>query len=283
MNTNTGQSEDASTANQNPAAASVEESGATQIADGATSGGGQGHEGDDNSGQGNQQSKSQNSKARARRKLREAETRNAQLEEANRKLTERLSTLESKVDGVINPPAPRPDRINFETEEDYEDALIDWKLNKGTSSQQKPASEEPAQTQTQQPGAQQHQPQQQVSAEVQKVIDDWNDSCDDAAEKYEDFDEVAFGNNHPVTPIMRDALYECGNGGEAAYYLGKNPDEARRIAGLSLAGQVAAINEISEKFAPKTTNAPDPIDTLKPGDAGRNKSTHPLLEGATFE
>lgn len=257
MNTETGQSEDASTAN--PAAASVEENGATQTADGATSGGEQGHEGDDNQdGQGQQQSKSQNSKQRARRKLRESETRNAQLAEDNRKLAERLDTLERNVDGVINPPAERPQRVDYESEEDYEDALHDWRSPAPAASSQ-PTSEQPAQQQAQQPGTQQ-QPRQ-VSPEVQKVIDDWQDSCDDASEKYEDFDDVVFKNNElPVTPIMRDALYECGQGGEVVYHLGKNPAEAARIAGLSLSGQVQAINELSKKFTSTTTSAPAPIE-----------------------
>ena len=265
------------------AAASAEKNGATQTAEGATSGGearqteeaGQG-------GQGEVQSKSQNSKQRLRRKFRESEAENAQLREDNRTLNEKFDTLNQKVDGVINPPPARPNRVDYESEEEYEDAIHDWRNPKQAASEQQSTSEQPAQTQTQQTGGREQQAQ--FSAEVQKVVDDWNNSCDDAAEKYEDFDEVVFKNNQlPISNIMRDALYECGQGGEVVYHLGKNPAEAERIANLPLTGQVLAINELSKKFTSSTTNAPDPIDTLKSGDTGSHKSTDPLLEGVKFE
>jgi len=283
MTTETGQSEDAGEAGQ-PAVASVDEIGATQTDSGATQVGEQGQKGDiEQGGQGEQQqSKSQNSKQRTRRKLRESEAVNAQLREDNRKLNEKFDTLEQKVDGVVNPPAARPTRVNYESEEEYEDALHDWRNPKpaAKTEQQSPTSEQqaPAKAASAQPG------QSPVSAEVQKVVDDWNDRCDDAAEKYEDFDDVVFKNNKlNITNVMRDALFECGNGGEAVYHLGKNEAEADRIAGLSYIGQISAINELSKKFSTQTTNAPDPIETIKSGSSGSHKATNPLLEGATFE
>jgi len=284
MNTETGQSEDTSTADQQAATAGVEENGATQAADGATSGDEQGQTGEaEQGGQGNQQqSKSQGSKQRLRRKLRESEAEKAQLAEDNRKLHEKVDTLAEQVDGVLNPPAARPKRVDYESEEEYEDAVYDWRNPKAAESSQKSTeSEQPAKTQTQKPGAQ---TQTQVSAEVQKVVDNWNDSCDDAAEKYDDFDQVTFKNTAlPITPMMRDALIESDNGGEVIYHLGKNQAEAERIAKLPLSGQVLAINELSKKFTSTTTKAPDPIETIKSGSAGSNKTTDPLLEGATFE
>ncbi len=273
------------TSAEQQAVASAEENGATQTVEGATSDGAAEQTGEaDQGGQGNQQqSKQQSSKQRLRRKLRESDAEKAQLAEDNRKLAERLGTLEQQVDGVVNPPATRPNRVDFESEEEYEDAVHDWRNPKqAANEQQSTTSEQPAQTQTQQPGAQQQQTQ--VSAEVKKVVDDWHESCDDAAEKYEDFDEVVFKNNQlPISNIMRDALYECGQGGEVVYHLGKNPAEAERIAKLPLTGQVLAINELSKKFTSTTTNAPEPIDTLKSGDAGNHKTEDPLLAGATFE
>jgi len=276
MSEQAGQSEDTGVTDPNPAA-SVDENGVTQSADGATSGGEQVQKEEVDSGQGTQQSKSQGSKQRLRRKLRESEAEKAQLAEDNRKLHEKVDTLAQKVDGVINPPPPRPSRVNFDSEEDYEDALLDWKIQKPAVSEQQ-ATDSPKTQET--PGASPPQ----VSEKVREIVDNWNDSCDDAAEKYEDFDEVTFKNTSlPITPMMRDALIESENGGEAIYFLGKNQAEAERIAALPLSGQVMAINELSKKFASTTTNAPDPIQTLEPGDAGSHKTTDPLLVGATFE
>lgn len=274
-------SEDLSAEQQ--AAAGVDENGAAAATDGATSNSEQQHEGEaaEQGEQGGKQGKAANRSARRRRLQEASEAEKAQLREDNRKLTERLDTLESQVDGVINPPAARPTRVDFESEEEYEDAVHDWRNpKKATSEQQSTSSEQPAPAQA----ASQQPAQQPMSAEVQKVVDGWNDSCDDAADKYDDFNDVVFDNKQlPITNMMRDALYECGQGGEVVYHLGKNPAEATRIAGLNLIGQVSAINELSKKFASSTTGAPEPIDTIKSGSAGSNKKTNPLLDGATFE
>jgi len=273
MSEQTGQSEDTGVTDPNPGA-SVDENGVTQAADGATSGGEQVQKEEVDSGQGTQQSKSQGSKQRLRRKLRESEAEKAQLAEDNRKLHEKVDTLAQKVDGVINPPPPRPSRVNFESEEDYEDALLDWKIQKPAVPEQTAKETTPAKTATTP----------KVDENTRQILDNWHDSCDDAAEKYDDFAAVTFENKSlPITAMMSDALIESENGGEAVYFLGKNPAEAERIAALPLTGQVLAINELSKKFASTTTSAPDPIDTLEPGDAGSHKSTDPLLEGATFE
>jgi hypothetical protein len=52
-------------------------------------------------------------------------------------------------------------------------------------------------------------------------------------ETHADFDEVAFSNDHQVSPTMRDAIVNTQDGAEIAYWLGKNPEESNRIARLS--------------------------------------------------
>ena len=282
MRTETGQSEDL---NGGAAAAAptdgVDTSGAAAATDGATSGSEQGHEGEGKQGEhGEKQGKSANRNARRRRLQEASEAEKAQLREDNRKLTERLDTLESQVDGVINPPAERPQRVNFDSEEEYEDKLHEWRNPKPAAAGQPSKSPEqpaPAQAASEEPG------QQARSEEVQKVVDDFNDSVDDAADKYEDFDEVTKSTTAPMTDVMRDSMIESSNGGEVLYHLAKNPAESVRISKLPLAKQVTEIGEINKKFASSTTGAPDPIDTLKEGDVGSHKKTDPLLEGATFE
>lgn len=279
MNTETVQTEDLNDGAVAPAEG-VDTSGAAAAADGATSDGEQQHEGEVNQGdQEEKQGKSANRNARRRRLQQESEAEKAQLREDNRKLAERLETLESQVDGVINPPAPRPQRVDFDSEEDYEDELHDWRNPKPAASQKPSESlEQPAPMASQQPA------QQPISAEVKKVVDDFNDSVDAAAEKYEDFDKVTSETNAPMTDIMRDCMIESSNGGEVLYHLSKNSAEAVRIAGLPIAQQVREISEINKKFAPSTTDAPEPIDTIKTGDAGGgSKRTDPQLAGATFE
>lgn len=89
-----------------------------------------------------------------------------------------------------------------------------------------------------------------------------------ARDKYEDFDEVAFSPAVPVTPAMAEVIAESDMGPDVAYWLGKHPQEARRIAGLSPIAAAREIGKIEAKLsAPpppkKTTAAPPPPTTVR--------------------
>ena len=62
--------------------------------------------------------------------------------------------------------------------------------------------------------------------------DAWAESTAGFREKVPDFDAVVHNPNLTVTPVMADAIRESGRGAEIAYFLGKNPAEAARIASL---------------------------------------------------
>ncbi len=83
-----------------------------------------------------------------------------------------------------------------------------------------------------------------------------------AAEKYHDFDEVALGDHVTITKSMAEAIAESDVGGEIAYYLGSNPDEAAKIAQLSTdtaVGRAIAKLEAKLSTTPVATKAPPPI------------------------
>lgn len=218
------------------------------------------------------QSKSQNAKQRLKRRLREEvrdkEALQKQLEESNK----RLGDLEAKVDPLLNPAPPRPDRVDFDSEEAYEDSLFEWRDNT-KSVKQEVTQETPQETQEYRP-----------TSDQQEVIDNWTDNCEDAIDKYNDFQEAVLDNNSlPITPMMRDAIMESDVGTDIAYHLSKNVALAGRIAKSSLVGQVREINELAKKFTKSTTNAPAPIETVGKGQASTGSRRDPLLEGATFE
>jgi len=218
-------------------------------------------------GQGQPQSKSRNAKQRLRRKLNDSEANNANLAEDNRKLHEKVDALASQVDGVINPPPLRPNRIDYESEEEYEDSLFDWRDKQQGTVQTGSAPQASAGQAQPQGEPQQYQP----TVEAQKVIDNWNDNCDDAAEKYNDFETVVLQNNSlPISAIMRDTMMESDVGAEIAYHLGKNPAEAARIANLSMIAQIQEIGGLASKFTTQTTKAPEPIQTLGGQDTSAN-------------
>lgn len=86
-----------------------------------------------------------------------------------------------------------------------------------------------------------------------------------ARAKYEDFQQVAYSDNHQVTQVMAEAIRESELGPDIAYYLGTNPSESNRIARLSPLSQAKEIGRIEAKLAAeppkpvKTTSAPAPI------------------------
>lgn len=211
-------------------------------------------------------SRSQNAKQRLRRKLRESEDERRQLLDQTKQQDERLATLEGKLEGVINPPPARPNRVNYETEEDYEDSLFEWRDSQKTQ----PVKKEPAP---------QAQPRLSVS---QEVHENWMNQLDDASEKYDDFD-VAMTSipKESLTDSMTLAIMESKEAGEIAYFLGKNHSEATRISGLSITAQVREIDKLGAKLN-NTTTAPDPIKTVTHRGDTVDTTVDPLIDGATF-
>jgi hypothetical protein len=59
-----------------------------------------------------------------------------------------------------------------------------------------------------------------------------------------DFDTVALNPRLPVTPTMAQAIHESDLGPEVLYHLGSNPQEAARIAALSIPRQAAELGRI---------------------------------------
>jgi hypothetical protein len=90
--------------------------------------------------------------------------------------------------------------------------------------------------------------------------------------KHADFDEVAYANDHEVSPIMRDAILNVQDGAEIAYWLGKNPEESNRIARLSPNHQILELGRVSQRLAARSSApprpasaAPAPITPVKAG------------------
>lgn len=86
----------------------------------------------------------------------------------------------------------------------------------------------------------------------------------EARVRYPDFDEVAFNQNLPITEVMAEVISESDKAADLAYYLGKNPAIAAKVAGMS---PLAAARELGriETTLPvpkKTSSAPDPIKPI---------------------
>ena len=103
-----------------------------------------------------------------------------------------------------------------------------------------------------------------ADAERAATLDAYHDREEEARNKYDDFEQVAYNPKLPVTETMAQTIQATENGPDVIYYLGSNPKEAERIARLSPLLQAREIGKIEAKLganppAKKTSTAPAPI------------------------
>lgn len=171
-------------------------------------------------------------------------------------LIEKTLTKGEAVQAPVAPSGP-PKRDDYESHEEYLEARSDWKVQQAIAEIAMKAER-----------AKQEQA-------VKARESSWNERIEKARSKYDDFDDVALGERTVITPAMAEAIKESDMGADLAYWLGKNADEAKRIAGLSAVAQVREIGKIearlSEKPAAKpVSKTPAPIEAIGGGKTPSN-------------
>ena len=100
-----------------------------------------------------------------------------------------------------------------------------------------------------------------------EIMEAYHDKEEEVRGKYDDFDQVAYNPQLPITDVMAETIRASEIGPELAYHLGSNPKEAERIARLSPFLQAKEIGKIEAKLADappvkKTSSAPAPINPV---------------------
>ena len=106
-----------------------------------------------------------------------------------------------------------------------------------------------------------------VQRQQTEVLGAYHDREEEARNKYDDFEQVAYNPKLPITTVMAQSIQASDVGPEVAYYLGANPKEADRISRLAPILQAKEIGRIEAKMAndppvKKTTSAPAPISPV---------------------
>lgn len=188
--------------------------------------------------------------------------REAQREAAD--LRERLARLEGRAEASGEKPnqaaTDKPRLEDYSSYDAYQEALTDWKVEQKLSAKEQERQK-----------AERQRSQQTVAQERRMRF---VESSDAAREKYDDYDDVVIENKElKITPAMADLISETDNPGEVAYYLGKNPSEAARLAKLSPAKIAIELGKVEVKLstpaAKKTTSAPPPAGKLAGGRTAR--------------
>lgn len=175
---------------------------------------------------------------------------------------------------------PNPD--DFETQAEYDDAVIEWKVE-----QRFKAQEEKQRV---------NQAQEQQKAVVQK----WQDNVASFTKETPDFQDAldAFDEEYdvPIPPILIESLIESDLGPRVLYKLAKDPERALALIEKAKTNPNAAIRELGKIEATlelpktKTTNtktkkpAPKPLTPVRGGSGASNKTIYSSdLSQAEFE
>ncbi len=154
------------------------------------------------------------------------------------------------------PQASEPKLDQFQTYEEYVGALADFKAEQRILSWQ---AEQRAREEAQQRAS--------VQTEFQRRAESFKSEAPD-------FDLVALNPSLPVSDAMAEAINVSDVGPQVLYYLGKNPQEAARIAALPPIQAAREIGKVEVRISlpqPKTvSSAPKPVTPLDGGGSSRS-------------
>ena len=149
-------------------------------------------------------------------------------------------------------PSQAPKLEQYNSIEEYLDALADHKASQKFDHLAKEREAKESQTRQQQ--------------EVAKLHESYTKQTEQARQAYGDFDDVVQDPDLPISQAMAEAIMRSTNGADVAYYLGKNPDQAARIASLDPFSAAVEIGRIAATIVRpqprKTSNAPPPIQPV---------------------
>lgn len=170
-----------------------------------------------------------------------------------REQDQRIAEMITKTQPTPAPNAkPTPDK--FTTTEEYVEAVAEWKADQKISEKLT--------------ALEQQQRERQELTQRHQALESFREREDVARDKYSDFDEVAYNPALPITQAMAETIQESESGCDLAYFLGKNPQEAARIAKLSPFLQAKELGRLEAKLASapapkKPSGAPAPISPVK--------------------
>ncbi len=170
--------------------------------------------------------------------------RNYDLEEKLEHQSQQVEMLMQRLEGKspssgpsVEAVAEKPTPEKFDTYEAYVEALADWKADQKVSAALKQEREQSAR--------------QTEEHRQREVFDAHNKRMVEAAERYEDFEEVV-GQDIQIPEAVKLAAIESENGADIVYYLGKHPEVCERLRQMS---PVAAAVETGRISAALTANA----------------------------
>lgn len=204
------------------------------------------------------------------------------IDKKSRKQQRRIEELETRLQSIESQGYGQPSSLNqvqtpqnsgFMNPEQVVDPISGEYLTPGTGRYDAVLLQQQQQQLAQQRSVQQ---QQQEAQYYQKQQDDkFFDALDDAADRYEDFDDVVRSDNLPLTEAMLNVAKVTPNGADLLYYLAKNPKEVQRISNLHPLMQQQEVARHAIQFAAQNnvSKAPAPVQPVGETPGGKTMSS----------
>lgn len=195
------------------------------------------------------------------KRIDELTKRNGDTERARDALAKENEELKRSREPVVVQDDPRPTRDDFDNPDDFESNLAIWGGRHAVREFQNNQAETAERSK-----------QQDESAKLQAQ---WSKGEAEAIEKYPDFKEVVGNESIAISGPMAYAIPRHAQAHDIAYYLGKNPEEAARIALLGPAESAMEIGAIAYQLRqtkPEVSKAPSPVRPVGTSNASGRKS-----------
>lgn len=181
--------------------------------------------------------------AKPSRFQRRVERATAELRRQNEDLRARLEVLEGG--GEEEQPDQRPQREQFESDEDFQDALVEWRVAQQLAAREAQQAEEAQ------------------NSLFQQTLSNYRSQVEQFQDEHEDWDETV-RQDLPMHTGVQLAIMEMPNAPEVLYYMGKHPDYTKKLAEMSPLGAVMEVGRLSDKLS-----------------AGRSKGQSPAANGSS--
>lgn len=187
-------------------------------------------------------------KERAAQELRESEAKRREAEERLRSIKEAGAKI------------PAPKESDFNSFEEYQAALSAHHAVRMLDGREAQKLEAEA-------AAHYAQAEQVRQRQAQEDALNWQAQMAEAKAKYPDFEAVALNDALPISNDLAGFIRGSDVAADVAYYIGKNPEQAARLSGMSPVEMARAFGRLEATVsAPKaktTSSAPDPIIPVK--------------------
>jgi hypothetical protein len=160
---------------------------------------------------------------------RAAETEAQQAKREAAELRARLEAMSAQAAPVKE--EPRPDRSKFASDEEYIEAVAEWKADQRLAKREQEQAEARA------------------KAERDQLVKGWQDAQQRARAEIEDYDDVIKGSDVQLPGHLHQAILESDVGPHLAYYFAKHPDEAKRYAGMSPTKSLRELGRLEDRLA----------------------------------